>query len=173
MKNFKLNQKLLVNSSCYFRGEIFKFEKTRLADASKTEDGYRVRMTSGHWGACPTRDKSEVVAFESDIDRIVERFFTAKLEESTLEIGQGKGKSLIIVEDENYGNDGRGHIVVRYIKYKSTEETMREGKYDKYYISQFAGSCTLKIRDGVMPYGVFDNIKQAEEKLREFLKRNV
>jgi len=171
MKNLKLNQRILVNSSCYFKEEIFKFEKTRLADASKTEDGYRVRMTDGHWGACPTRDKSEVIACEGDIDRIVERFFTAQLEKSSLEIGQGKGKSLLIVENVNHKSGGQ--VVVKSVRFVGAEETLREGKSDKYSAETFMGSISLKIKDEVMPYGVFDNIEQAKERLTELLKNSL
>ena len=127
-------------------------------------------MTDGHWGACPTRDKSEVVANESDIDRIVEKFFTAKLEKSKLELGQGKGKSLLIIEDSNR-EGGKGQMTVSYINFRRSHESMLEGKYDEYYISQFAGSLTLKVKNNTLPNGVFDSVEKAEKCLRACIKR--
>jgi hypothetical protein len=47
---------------------------------------------------------------------------------------------------------------------------MRDGKYDEYYISQFAGSLTLKIKNKTLPSGCFDSVEKAEKMLRDRIK---
>ena len=63
MKPLSLNQKILVQSSNYYGGQLIELHNTSVYDVV---DG-RVKMEKNHnWGACPTRDRSEAVSTEEE-----------------------------------------------------------------------------------------------------------
>lgn len=163
MNGLKLNQKILVNSSCYFGDEILKLEKTKVADAEMTPRGVIVRMTDeeNNWGACPTRKMSDVVATEEDIDKIFNSHVLPMIERKKLAIGAGKGKTLLVIENKNFERGG-GKITITYFTHSSTRETLSEGKFEE-YISRGFITRTLKVFNDNFPIYVFDSVEGAKD----------
>ena len=168
MNGLKLNQKILVDSSCYFNDEILKLEKTRVRDAEKTSRGVVVTMTDGHWGACPTRNMTDVVATEEDIEKIFNSHVLPNIERKGLTIGQGKGKTILVVEDKNYERGGA--ILIEYLTFQETKETLAEGVYDVYYVSSFRGGYSMKVFNKKLGINIFDNIDDAKKYFTERVK---
>jgi hypothetical protein len=115
MENLKLNQKILVDSSCYFGGQIIELDKTSVYDVI---DGRVTMENNNNWGACPTRSRNQVVSTEAE----AEVFFNKKIQSF-------KKRELFNEEDVYLVKDDTGRNSVSLFRYRKQKSTtsLREG----------------------------------------------
>lgn len=117
MSTLKLNQKILASTTCYLNDEFFKLEPTTLVDlySVKHMKEPQVKLGDGHWGACPSRDRSRVVTELSEL----RPFFDSEIERKSLE-----GKFIYLVEPNR--------ILIKRYKFSHNVESLKDGNYSVY-----------------------------------------
>tara|TARA_R110000868_G_scaffold411024_1_gene701376 strand:+ start:881 stop:1393 length:513 start_codon:yes stop_codon:yes gene_type:complete len=116
----RLNQRILVNSTAYYGGQVIETDITNVDDVVND----RVVMTNNHnWGACPSRNRTEVIANVEDAGNFFDKKFNRLIEE-----GHIRETELYLVKHDA----GRNSVsVFRYFKSGSVN-SLRDGSYDRY-----------------------------------------
>lgn len=164
MEGLKLNQKILADSTCYFSsGQIVELCPTTLKDARNTTNGIRIDLGGGHnWGACPTRERSRVIAQVDDL----KKFFETKLSRKEgIEERVNSGKSLLRV----YHNQNNQVLYVVEFRKGQEVDSLREGKYVVYEENSFFKEY-IKVYNNNIPLGFYSTIEEAFKALENKVK---
>jgi hypothetical protein len=173
MNDLRLHQTIFANSTCYFNGEILEICKTTLADAITDSNGdVRIKLGAGHnWGCIPTRERSSIIANESDIRPFIEKrienknkfllgLHTPKILSEQLE----SGKMLLFVENE------RNEINLTIFEHDRTYSSLSEGKTIEFIQKHAFGYRKLKLKElDMLPHNVFNNIEDAIKCLEKMI----
>lgn len=135
MKDLKLGMKLLVTSTLYLDNVIFELVPTQLADAYtvSTSKEVQVKMTKGHWGACPTRNRSQVAINGDEVRVIANRL----LEKHRERVADEKPKHRL------YYIDSQGDIELKTLTFSRKYNSLSDGNYSLYT----GGYVSLKVYD--------------------------
>jgi hypothetical protein len=173
MNDLRLHQTIFANSTCYFNGEILEICKTTLKDAITDSNGdVRIKLGAGHnWGCIPTRERSSIIANESDIRPFIEKrienknkfllgLHTPKILSEQLE----SGKMLLFVENE------RNEINLTIFEHDRTYSSLSEGKTIEFRQKHAFGYRKLKLKElDMLPHNVFNNIEDAIQCLEKMI----
>lgn len=173
MNDLRLHQTIFANSTCYFNGEILEICKTTLKDAITDSNGdVRIKLGAGHnWGCIPTRERSSIIANESDIRPFIEKriesknkfllgLHTPKILSEQLE----SGKMLLFVENE------RNEINLTIFEHDRTYSSLSEGKTIEFIQKHAFGYRKLKLKElDMLPHNVFNNIEDAIKCLEKMI----
>lgn len=177
MNDLRLHQTIYANSTCYFNGEIVEICKTTLADAVTDSSGkVHIKLGAGHnWGCIPTRERSGIIANESDIRPFIEKRIENKNEfllglhtPKDLSEQLKSGKMLLFVE--NRGN----RITLTIFEHDRTYSSLSEGKVIEFRQKWAGGYRTLKLNDlDSLPHNTFNNIEEAVNCLEKMIIREL
>ena len=88
MKDLRLGMNILATSTCYLDNEVFKLEVTTLADAYESDSSHvkelRIKLGEGHWGACPTRSRSQICINSDEIKAIANKTLVYHIENTRM-----------------------------------------------------------------------------------------
>lgn len=173
MNDLRLHQTIFANSTCYFNGEILEICKTTLKDAVTDSNGdVRIKLGAGHnWGCIPTRERSSIIANESDIRPFIEKrienknkFLLGLHTPKTLSEQLESGKMLLFVENE------RNEINLTIFEHDRTYSSLSEGKTIEFRQKHAFGYRTLKLKElDMLPHNVFNNIEDAIQCLEKMI----
>tara|TARA_B100000768_G_C11073038_1_gene287426 strand:- start:127 stop:630 length:504 start_codon:yes stop_codon:yes gene_type:complete len=159
MKPLSLNQRILVQSSNYYGGQLIELHKTSVYDVI---DG-RVKMKKNHsWGGCPTRERSQTISTEEEAENFFNARFT-RLKES----GDLDEEAVYLVKDDT----SRNSVSVFAYKKQKSVSSLREGTKEVYaHINSNGSSCFYTQEQFEFPQGSTQHIfcDTLEEALIEF-----
>ena len=116
----RLNQRILVNSTAYYGGQVIETDITNVHDVVND----RVVMTNNHnWGACPTRKRSQVIANGEEAGAFFDKVFKRLIDEKHIR----KNELYLVKHDIRR----QAVSVFRYFKMESVN-SLRDGSYDRY-----------------------------------------
>lgn len=163
MKDLKLNMPIWVTSTCYLNDVIFELKSTTLADAynSSSSSELQIKLPDDgiNWGACWTRNRSQVAINEKEVKDLANRMLAKHRER----VKDEKPKSRIYYLEGN----GRNFLEIKTLTRLNVVNSLAEGSYVNY------GG--VKIYDDKLPHLVFYNLDDAINKFVELasIKLNV
>jgi hypothetical protein len=166
MTNLKLNQKILVQSSCYFGGQLIELDKTSVYDVI---DG-RVKMeNNNNWGACPTRDRKDVISTEEE----AEAFFKKKVEMHKDSLNKNKDDVFLVKDDK-----GRNSVSIFRYRKQEPITSLREGTGDVYVATGGSNACyytdvEIRIPQGSNYSPFCDTLEEALEEFKTKVVNNL
>ena len=155
MKDLRLGMNILATSTCYLDNEVFKLEVTTLADAYESDSSHvkelRIKLGEGHWGACPTRSRSQICINSDEIKAIANKTLVYHIENTK----NDKPRYNLYFVDSNSHT-----LSIKRMTFSRRVNSLAEGTFIEYsgqYISR-------KIRDeNNLPIGYFYNLDDAVE----------
>jgi hypothetical protein len=158
MKDLKLNQRILADSTWYSRGQVVELCLTTLKDALNTPRGVEIILGEGHsWGCIPTRDRNRVIANIGDL----RGFFDEKISRKEgLEQRLKEGKSVLRVYENKHN---KTLYVVEFTK-QGEVNSLRDGNYIEFSDNGFSGKI-IKVYNGNFGAEFYTDIESAFKEL--------
>jgi hypothetical protein len=161
MKDLKLNQKILSNTTSSFEGDIVKAYQTTLVDAIERNGKLKIILGEGHWGSCPDRTREEIIANKKDIKSFFEieskRALRWNLEQKHKDVlalvKERKGIFLVEFSSNNY-------LTVKFLYYRGKFKSLKDGEFNTYGTSD-CGEGYLRVKVGETHPNIFRTLEDA------------
>lgn len=159
MKDLRLNQRIYVTTTCYVCDQLFKLERTTVSDVLTRNNKVDVVLGNGHFGACPTRQRNQVVGNIEELRAVFESEIDTKAES----VKSVYGVSITPTQ-----------ISISKYKFHETRESLANGKESIYYgINRFSGGARMVVRNDELPKGYFFNIEDAYNEFAKLIENDL
>jgi len=162
MKDLKLNQKILSSTTSSEHGDIVTARLTTLVDAIEKNGKLKIVLGEGHWGACPDRERDEIIANKKDIKSYFKKesdwMLKAGLEKRNVDYVNlvKERKGIFLVEFW----EGNGYLTVKFLDYMGKVNSLKDGEFNTYG-NRDKYSVSLKVKVGETHPKIFRSLEDA------------
>jgi hypothetical protein len=162
MKDIKLDQNILADSSCYFdKSYMLIVYKTTVKDVVNQKD---IILGGGHdWGACPSRRREDVIAKPNDAENLLMAHIKCRDLENFI-----KTKKVLFQIDARENG-----IYVKLFVATERVDSLREGKYILYKSYQSSYSSFKFAEGSKIPESMATSLEDAVKKLKKAVKKTL
>jgi len=153
MEGLILGMPILATTTSSSDNELLKLHPTTLVDAYETNHPLReklqIKLGDGHWGACPTRNRTQVCINPDEVDA----FANDRLSEHIKNSKDHKPKSKLYFVELN----GTHCMTISMLSFSRNVNSLAEGRYRE-YTGTYA---SMKIHNDNLPVNFFYTIEDA------------